>query len=315
HWQQIERQAPEAAQNNWRLQLPLLRANYDAYLRRRLIRHTEIEEQAIDRLREASHIGPKAAIAEARGVLAEVTTDDTAQDLKSRLLELGKLLNESIGLQLDKANYGAVRSDRGAVLDYLDFALNDRPWLETQFQQFLELEDTTEQLQRIQHIVDWEDPGPGGFYDDLGCVGRQPHLLPTDREAAWKADPGFVSTSQSEFGNRVNHGLLELNDGKLSWVNQAETLFGTPLRMRYTDLDPKASYRVRVTYAGRFRATMRLMADQHYEVHGPLPQPTETWPLEFTVPKAATSDGVLDLQWELLAQRGCQVAEVWLIKE
>ncbi|MCA9026915.1 MAG: hypothetical protein KDA86_17040 [Planctomycetaceae bacterium] len=315
HWQQIERQAPEAAQNNWRLQLPLLRANYDAYLRRRLIRHTEIEEETIDRLRQATRIGPKAAIAEARSVLAQVTTDDTAHDLRKRLLELGKLLNESIGLQLDKATYGAVRSDRGAVLDYLDFALNDRPWLEAQFQQILALEGTTEQLQRIQLIVDWEDPGPGGFYDDLGCVGRQPHLLPSDREAAWRADPGFVSTSQSEFGNRVNHGLLQLNDGKLSWVNQAETLFGTPLRMRYTDLDPKATYRVRVTYAGRFHATMRLMADQHYEVHGPLPQPSETWPMEFAVPQAATSDGVLDLQWELLAQRGCQVAEVWLIKE
>ncbi len=315
HWRQIEQQAPEAARDNWRLQLPLLRANYDVYLRKRLIRHTEIEQEAKDRLREATRIGPKAAIEEARSVLAQVKVDETAHDLRTRMLELGKLLNENIGLQLDMANYGANGQERGAVLDNLDFALNDRPWLETQFKEILAMEDKQEQLERIQLIVDWDDPGPGGFYDDLGCVGRQPHLLPTDRETAWKADPGFVSTSQSEFGKRVNGNLLQLNDSKLSWLNQAETLFGTPLRMRYTDLDPAASYRVRVTYSGRFHATMRLMADQEHEVHGPLPQPSETWPLEFAVPPAATSDGTLDLQWELLAQRGCQVAEVWLIKE
>lgn len=315
HWQQIERQAPQTARDNWRLQLPLLRANYDAYLKQRLRRHTAIEQEAKDKLREAERIGPKAAIEEARRVLAQVKVDKTGHDLRKRMLELGKLLNETIGLQLDVPNFGAVRPDRGAVLDYVDLPLNDCAWMEAQFKEILAMEDQQEQLERIQLVVDWDDPGPGGFYDDLGCVGRQPHLLPTDREAAWKADPGFVSTSQSEFGNRVNRDTMTLTDRKLSWLNQAQTLFGTPLRMRYTDLDPEASYRVRVTYAGRFRATMRLMADQQHEVHGPLPQPTETWPLEFAVPQAATSDGTLDLQWELIAQRGCQVAEVWLIKD
>ena len=157
--------------------------------------------------------------------------------------------------------------------------------------------------------------GHGGFYDDLGCVGRQPHLLPVDRDSAWAADPGFVSTSQSEFGNRVDRSTMTLNRNRLSWCNQAETLFGTPLRMRYTDLDPDASYRLRVSYAGRFRATMRLMADQAHEIHGRMPQPSSPWPIEFDVPTAATRDGVLELQWELIEQRGCQVAEVWLIKQ
>jgi len=315
HWQKIEERLPEAARTNWRLQLPLLRANYDAFLKQRLIRDTQIEQKAIDQLRQAPKIGVKPAIEQARKTLAQVEENDTAQDLRKRLLELGKLLHESIRMQLDTPNYGANRPDRGAVLDYVDFALNDRPWLEAQFAAILELDDKQEQLSRIQQIVDWEDPGPGGYYDDLGCVGRQPHLLPVDRKKVWKLDPGYVSSSQSEFGDRVNKDLLKLKEGKLSWLNQAETLFGTPLRMRYENLDPSAKYRLRVTYSGRFRATMRLLADQSYEVHGPLPQPSEPWPIEFDIPQAATADGVLDLQWELLAQRGCQVAEVWLIKQ
>jgi hypothetical protein len=315
HWQNIESQLPNAAKTNWRLELALLRANYDAYLKRRQIRHSQIEQDAKNILRQAPTIGAKSAIARAQTILAQVRTDDTAHDLRQRLVELGNLLFRNIRLQLDSPNYGASRPNRGAVLDYLDFSLNDSPWLEAQFTEILKLTDASEQYQRLQQIVDWEDPGPGGYYDDLGCVDRQPHLLPSADDRTWKSDPGFVSSAQSEFGNRVNTGTLTLNDGKLSWLNQAETLFGTPLRMRYTDLDPEAEYRIRVTYAGRFRATMRLLADQTHEIHGPLQQPSPTWPIEFDIPQAATADGILDLQWELIAQRGCQVAEVWLIKQ
>lgn len=312
YWQNIERQLPAAAQTNWRLQLALLRANYDAYLQRRLLRHQRIEADAMDRLRQAPQLGAATAIAEARAVLSQVETDQTAAELRARMIELGAQLFQTIGLQLDTPNYRARNPERGAVLDFLDFALNDAPWLESQFEQILTVDDHAEQLRRLQLIVNWEDPGPGGCYDDLGHVGRQPHLV---RQSPWTADPGFVSSPQSEFSSRVDRSRLKLNARRLSWANQAQTLFGTPLRMRYTDLDPAARYRLRATYTGRFRASMRLVADQTWEVHGPVPQPAEPWPMEFDIPQAATSDGTLDLQWELVAQRGCQVAEVWLIKE
>lgn len=315
HWQQIERQYPEIAKTNWRLQLPLLRASYDAYLKQRLIRHNEIEDMAIESLAKASDVGAVAAIDGARKALALHETDKTAQDLHNRLMELGRQLSDSIGMQLDTANFGANHPERGVILDYLDFPLNDSPWLEAQFVEILALKDTQEQQRRVQQIVNWENPGEGGFYDDLGCVGKQPHLFPIASEDTWKADPSFISTPQSEFGGRENYGPLRLSSRKLSWCNQAETLYGTPLRMRYENLDPAASYRLRVTYAGRFQAKMRLLADQSYEIHGPLSQPKELWPQEFDVPVKATADGVLDLQWELIEQRGCQVAEVWLLKQ
>jgi hypothetical protein len=315
HWQDIARKTPEAARTNWRLQLPLLRAYYDAYLQQRLKSHRQIEHAAKARLREASKIGVTTAIDEARQVLAQGDRDDTAHDLRTQLIELGQLLFRSVGLQSDTPNYAAANPERGAVLDFLDFALNDRPWLESQFAEILALDDEQEQLRRIQRIVEWEDPGPGGFYDDLGHVGRQPHLLPAAREEAWKADPGFVGTSQSEFSDRVDRARLTLNEGRISWSTQSQTLFDTPLRMHYADLDPTAKYRLRVSYAGRFHATMRLVADQSHEIHGPLAQPSTPWPIEFDIPQAATADGTLDLQWELVGGRGCQVAEVWLIRQ
>src|SRR5690606_37682896 len=113
-WQDIARQVPEAAQTNWRLQMPLLRACYDAYLRQRLDRHTQIERDAKARLRKAPTIGVTTAIDEARQVLALVETDETAHDLRSRLVELGRLMYRSVGLQLDTSNYEAANPERGA---------------------------------------------------------------------------------------------------------------------------------------------------------------------------------------------------------
>jgi hypothetical protein len=107
-------------------------------------------------------------------------------------------------------------------------------------------------------------------------------------------------------------------DDKFSPQEQAHSLGQTRplLTMRYKDLDRQARYRVRVTYHGRFRPTVKLVADGRYEVHGPLTQPDRTWPVEFDVPREAVKDGVLTLQWQLMNKaRGCQVAEIWLIKE
>jgi len=86
--------------------------------------------------------------------------------------------------------------------------------------------------------------------------------------------------------------------------------------MCYEDLDTKAKYLLRAVYSGPFGPVMRLVADGKYEVHGPLAQPEPMRPLEFEIPQQATTDGVLELQWELMnVRRGPSVAEVWLIKQ
>ncbi|MHC4061876.1 MAG: hypothetical protein ACYSR6_09760 [Planctomycetota bacterium] len=231
-----------------------------------------------------------------------------------------------------KAPYKASGQRRGAVMDYLDRPLNDRLWLENQFKQILRLQDRKEQLARIDRIINWDDPGPGGFYDDLGFVGRAPHLV---MQKTWQQDPQFLEGPIAE--QFYTAEVLDAN--KLSWRDQAQIRYrmgvhppddkfssqeeanwleeARPLlKMRYDDLEPQARYRVRVTYHGRFRPVVRLTADGRYEVHGPLTQPAPTWPVEFDVPKEATKDGKLELQWQLMNKaRGCQVAEVWLIKK
>ena len=43
----------------------------------------------------------------------------------------------------------------------------------------------------IREIVNWTNPGPGGFYDDLGNSARQPHLV---RGPGLAKDPGLYES-------------------------------------------------------------------------------------------------------------------------
>jgi hypothetical protein len=86
-------------------------------------------------------------------------------------------------------------------------------------------------------------------------------------------------------------------------------------------LDARAQYKVRVVYAGdNFRPKVRLVANETIEIHPLIAKENPVRPLEFDIPKTATSRGELNLSWYQEQGRGgngrgCQVAEVWLIKK
>jgi hypothetical protein len=296
-WTVAESKGPAELRSNWRFQEGLFRACYDAHLKRRLLRETEQEAQALGALRNPS---PDAAgsVAAARRALAPLEVD---ADLCAKIKALGKALNDGIGLQMSVENYGAAGPERGAVLDFLDAPLNDRAWIEAQCAAALQQPTEEQKRAALARVASWNDPGPGGYYDDLGNASNEPHLV---RMSTFEEDPAAVHSAQDEYTMK--------SPGRLSWQDQAQTLFGTPLRMRYEGLDPDAPYRVRVTYAGRFKASMRLLADGAYQVHGAVAQPDPVAPVEYDVPREATRDGMLELSWELVEGRGCQVAEIWL---
>jgi hypothetical protein len=305
HWQALEKQGGEGLLGSWRFQMGLFRAYYDEYVHLKLEAETALEDRALAILTRAESLGSERAVADARAVLASATDDADTETLRARVIELGETLFQAIGMQMSVEKYGAQSQGRGAVLDALDRPLNNRTWLEAGFEKVLADPDEKVRLEYLASIVNWEDPGPGGFYDDPGDPTKEPHLV---RQKTWDGDPSFVQSPQDEHrGDREGQ--------RLSWLDQAQTLYGTPLRMRYENLDAEAHYMIRVVYAGRFRATMRLVADGQYEIHGPLAQPDPVQPVEFDVPVEATRDGVLDLEWQLIEQRGCQVGEIWLIRK
>lgn len=301
-WQALERKASSEVLADWRFQQNLLRAYFDAYVQARLRFERDLEREALRALAAAETTGADQAMAAARSALARADRENANPQWRARIDALADDLWRSIGAQLTVERHHAQAWDRGAMVTTRDLPLNNRRWIEAELRAVAPADERAK-LAAIRRILEWEDPGPGGSYDNLGQRWSEPHLVTSP---GWEADPGFVCSAQDEFDAP--------GDGRLSWQCQAQTLFGTPLRMRYEGLDPAASYRLRITYAGRYRAQARLVANQRWEIHGPLGPSNPIAPIEFEVPRQATAGGVLELTWHRVTGRGVQVAEVWLLK-
>jgi hypothetical protein len=300
HFRELEHTATPQMLVNWRFQQALYRAYYDAYTRRRLLYETELESQAMEVLRHARQVGTEHAMSDAESILQKAVTNRVASDLRARDFELAEALFQSIRMQLSVPRYKAIAVDRGATLDTIDAPLNNRLWLGQRFRELRAASSESDRLAAIDQILNWTDPGPGGYYDDLGDTTRQPHLLLSESTLV-----GFGPT-----GTRRH-----------SWWDHAESRYDAPVRMHYGGLEPAARYKIRVVYAGENpRRKMRLVAGEKLEVHSLIEKPTPLQPLDFDIPHEATKRGELDLAWYGEPGlggngRGCQISEVWLIKK
>jgi hypothetical protein len=206
--------------------------------------------------------------------------------LRARILELGEALFQSIHMQLNVERYKAKSVSRGANLDTLDVT-GSAPILPMKLAQ-------------------------GSFYDDLGDPKNRPHLV---NPKPVQPDP--------EFRHSVLIGFLYPDSlgaqYPITYKRWGETLFDTPLKLRYKDLDRGASYKVRVVYSGDAHGMrVRLVANE-VEIHPLMKKPWPPRALEFEVPREVTSGGMAEFSWtrELGlggSGRGCQISEVWLIR-
>ncbi len=274
----------------------------------------------MDALAGAKTAGSNKAITDAKAILERGAHEPVAPDLRARIFELGEALFQTIGMQLSVERYKAIGIDRGASLDTIDFPLNDRAWLEQRFSAIGKLENESDRLKAIQEILHWTEAGPGGYYDDLGDPSRQPHLV---RPYSFAEDPEAMRSVRSDFEeDLVADEPDEKTEGarRVSWRDHAESLYDAPVELRYTGLDPRSNYKVRVVYAGdNPKRKIRLVANSTLEVHPYLSKPVPFKPMEFPLPLAATQSGTLSLKWfgeQGLGGngRGCQVSEVWLLK-
>lgn len=321
-FREMEKDAPPSVKLNWRFQQALYRAYYDAFIKARLKHEIGLEETARAKLRNAKELGTLKAMDEAVLILDMAKNDPAARELRARTLELGEALFQSIRAQLSVKKYNAIAVERGATLDTIDFPLNDAGYLTKQFAEIRKLPDEAARLARLNAVLNRTDPGPGGFYDDLGDPMKQSHLVCDELEfgeffrRSWMADPMFFASPLTGFGFRSTTFDPTL---PRAWQTHAEALYDAAVTMRYDALDPKAAYRVRVVYNNeRPTSTVRLTANDKFEIHGLINKPRQE--LEFAIPKEATASGTLTLKWTREAGaggsgRGCQVAEVWLLRE
>ena len=199
---------------------------------------------------------------------------------------------------------------RGTSHDTIDRPLNDRFWVKQQLAKLRLLEKEEDRLLGLQGVVHRTDPGPGNFYDDLGDPHRQPHLVPNP--IPFGENPDFRKSVYTSFDYR--------SDRPREWWTNVLSMYDGPLQLRYEGLEKNAKYQVRFVYSSEPLRKVKIRLDADGEtLHDWMVKPDEMTTLEFEIPPAATADGVLNLRWMREPGlggngRGCQVAEVWLIK-
>lgn len=296
--------------HNWRFLQGLYRAYYDAWLRDRLIAETAQRKEAESLLRQARRSGTLSAIQLAETELEKADRILVSPDRRSRLNDLSEALFQTIQMQLNsQLQQGQI--GRGTSHETIDVPLNDRVWLRKQLAEVRVLPTEEERLKALDAVVNRTDPGPGSFYDDLGDPQRQPHLAPNI--VPFSENPDFRKSVFTSFDPRP--------DSPREWWNNVLSLYDAPLEMHYENLDPKATYHIRVVYSAEPLRPMKVrMQADGLTIHDFQLKPTEITPQEFPIPAEATQDGELRIRWNREAGfggngRGCQVAEVWLLRQ
>ncbi|MDD4892172.1 MAG: hypothetical protein PHU85_19790, partial [Phycisphaerae bacterium] len=301
-WQAMDSSAPAAVRNNWRFQSPLLRAYYDAYVRRRLIREQSLETEAVATLRRAKTGQSLAAIAATEAILGKAA-EPIAPELKARCEQLADGLWENIGQQLTVSRHHGQRTYRGAFMDSIDQPLTSAPWLIEQLAAATREPDEASRMDAIARIANRTDPGPGGFYDDMGQPSSWGRV---QGGPGWSEDPLFDTSPLVEHWMGPNHP---------AWINCVTTRYKSPVTICYDALAPRQAYTLRVTLAsGPWAHHVRLHANGHL-VHDlvEMTKAKMVHTAEFQLPGDWLPEGRLDLSWTTAdGELGARVAEVWL---
>jgi len=184
-----------------------------------------------------------------------------------------------------------------------------------------------EQRELLWMIADYENPGEGGRYDNLGTANVAPNVV-----AGYPYDHGQPYVAQMlDEGNRPSQRSMHFTQNE----DQGVTL-------EYRDLDPEASYKIRFTFVRPWfqkRYSMRMnQKSQSIFADGKIIAKEVELPLQmsdfftFDIPKEATRDGKMVIhlergvdvargdritveQWRNSGGWGTLASEVWLIKQ
>lgn len=310
-WRALEESDPEMkgdwrrCPGKWRLNMHLFRAHYDAYTRARLLHETALEDEVMSVLSRAGEIGADKAMAQALAVLGSDKSEPFRAKWLTEIWEMARGLFKSIGYQTSVKQFGASGYERGAVMDLINRPLNNRWWLEDEFAKIGKMGPESEKLARLAVIAAWENPGPGSFYDDIGNVGKSPHVVQTE---------GANTDPEQLRHDSFSHSWWEGGSSRrrISWHHHMRW----PAGMAYEAVDPGRSYTIRLTGNG----VPRLRAD------GVLLEPSKMSKeigefKEYPVPGKLCADGKLKITFDPIDEshlnwrQHSHLAEIWLLAD
>jgi len=291
-WQKLETENPNL-NDNWRWQQLIMRAYYDAYTQDRLDYEKNMEKEAYEVLAKAGEIGADKAMKEALHIVQKADKEKVSQDLEQKVFLYADKLYNSIGAQTSVSKYNARGAERGAILDFIDYPLNNRWWLEDSFKMISDMKTEAEKLKRLEFIRTYDSPGEGSYYDNISS-----------------ADAKHVT---SKTDDAIDY--LWENDG-LSRKRLSTQLFQFTPTLAYKDLDPTADYLIRVSGYGEalLRANGERLKSSKYE------KGYEEFK-EFPLPKELIREGKLKITFDkpdeenLNWRKQSRVTDVWILKQ
>jgi hypothetical protein len=278
--------------DDYRWRIISQKALMDRYIQLQLERGAQLKEKAGALLAKVEKSNaPRKEIEQALKILNEpLETPEMAAILKEAQ-ERGEESNDLVGYR-EAAMFIAPTMD-----------LTEAGWWKKTLEEALASGEDDRLRNTARMILRYEDPGEGGFYENLGWPSDSPHLV--HGETLWGFDqfPGPAKRSHYNLG-------------------YARGQSGRGLTFAYDGLDTDSEYVVRLSVKGRQRPGAEEF-QQGLEADGQVI--TDAFPVslteigyhEFALPKEATQDGRVEIALTSpSAERPYTVAnEIWLMRK
>ncbi len=300
-------------ENNWLYLMFLQKGVLDLYTKLRVAEQEKMMHKIQDGVRTILNGSDNISLSALKKLVDLDFETEKMRNFRNEARELGEKSNKLFG----------VRSDGYFNLSHDFIGLG---WVKRQLER-AEFLAGSERNDELRMIVEYENPGEGGFYDNLGTYNDAPNV-----KSGYPYDHGqpYVSEMLSE-ANLPSQRTMHFTQNEENGV----TLF-------YDDLDTTASYEVRFTlvrpwYQERYAMRMNQKSQSVYADDSLLVKDVEL-PLQmsdfftYDIPHEATADGELTLmlkksadvaggdrvsveQWRNSGGWGTIVSEVWLMKK
>lgn len=293
YWQNLETQNPRL-KLNWRWQQLIMRAYYDTYVKRRKLFEQKLERQANEVLVKAPELGVLKSMEMALNIVNQADKSPISPDLRLKIVDYCAALYKSIGMQTSVPIYQASGAERGAILDFIDYPLNNRWWLADEFEKIKKMPNEKAQLARLEIIALWENPGLGSFYDNISDLSKGPRVKTRSEDAT---------------------DVLWADNG-LSRRRLSSQLFQNFPKLEYFDLDPNTIYTIRISGYGE--ALLRVDGER---IVPTLYQKGVEEFKEFPLSPKFVSDGKIKVSFDepeeshLNWRQHSRVSDIWLLKK
>ncbi len=264
---------PNLLKDDWRWRVITEKALMDRYIQMELERGQDLKRQAGNVLSHAlTAENPKPDFEKALNVLEQPLETGAMKALRDEATQRSEESNAAFGY----------REPVVFIVDQYD--LTEVGWWKEHVQQALTTPDAAKLRNAANMILHYDDPGEGGYYDDVGWPMESKHL--TFGHTLWTFEP-FAGPA------------------KMSQYNQAYSRDpnGRGVTFDYENLDPQAEYVVRISVGGQigsrlppgFKPREGIDADGTVISDG-FDVPTDKIGyFEFDVPQELTRDGKVQI--------------------